>query len=63
MNQVFGWFIKHFHMLLAVCISISSIGLDVPVQAHWNTFWFFLCVMFGDKISSDKGKRDVIKMS
>ena len=48
-------------MLLAVCISMSSIGLDVPVQAHWNTFWFFLCVMFGDKISSDKGKRDVIK--
>ena len=41
-------------MLLAVYISMSSIGLDVHVQVHKNTFWLFLCVMFGDKISSDR---------
>ena len=50
-------------MLLAVYISMSSIGLDVHVQVHQNTFWFILCVMFGDKISSDKAKINVIKMS
>ena len=26
-----------------------------------NTFWFILCVMFGDKISGDKAKINVIK--
>ena len=33
-NQVFQWFVKHFQMLLAVYISMSSIGLDVHVQVH-----------------------------
>ena len=40
---------------------MSSIGLDMHVQVQWNTFWFILCVMFGDKISSDKVKINVIK--
>ena len=48
-------------MLLAVYISMSSLGLDMHVQVHYNTFWFILYVMFGDKISSDKAKINVIK--
>ena len=47
-------------MVLAVYISMSSIGL-VHVQVHENTFWFILCVIFGDIISSDKAKIYVIK--
>ena len=47
-------------MLLAVYISMSSIGL-VCIQVHQNTFWFILHVMFGDKISSHKAKINVIK--
>ena len=47
-------------MLLAVYISMSSIGL-VHVQVYKNTFWFILCVMCGDKISSDKAKLNVTK--
>ena len=43
-------------MLLTVYISMSSIG-PVHVQVHWNTFWFILHVMFGDKISGDKEKK------
>ena len=34
MNYVFGWFMKHFEMLLAVYILMSSIGLDMHVQVH-----------------------------
>ena len=48
-------------MLLAVYIWMSSIGLDMHVQVHQNTLWLILCVMFGDKISSDKAKINVIK--
>ena len=48
-------------MLLAVYISMSSIGLDMHVQIHLNTFWFILCVLFANKISSDKAKINVIK--
>ena len=47
-------------MLLAVYISMSSIGL-VHVQVCLNIFWFILHVMFGDNISSDKAKINVIK--
>ena len=47
-------------MLLTVYISMSSIG-PVHVQVHWKTFWFILHVMYGDKISGDKAKINVIK--
>ena len=47
-------------MLLAVYISMSSIGL-VHVEVHLNIVWFILGVMFGDKISGDKAKINVFK--
>ena len=40
---------------------MSTIGQEVHVQVHLITFWFILCVMFGDKISGDKAKINVIK--
>ena len=48
-------------MLLAVCISVSSIGL-VHVQVYQNTFWFILHVMFGAKNSSDNADKAKINV-